>query len=206
MRLAIVGIGTIGTTIGHRWEQAGHKVVYATRDPDAERYQALAREAAVESIPEAVRRADATLISIPGNAVENLLDTYGEILNGKLLLDATNSLSGPHFHQASLFEERLPAAQVYRAFNSLGWEVFADPRFDGERPDLFYSGPDGEDRSTVERLIGDVGLRPVYIGSGIDAANLLDAVTRLYFTLASGQGHGRHLAFRTLGLAESGKS
>lgn len=200
MRIAVLGAGIIGTTIGRRWGQAGHEVVYGSRDPDAERYRDLAREARVEEIPQAMRDADATLIATPGDAVPSLLDANGEMLDGKLLLDASNNVSGERFHQLPLFEARVPAARVYRAFNTLGWENFADPAFDGAQADLFYSGPEGDDRPTVERLIADVGLRPVYLGNGSTAADLLDGVTRLWFTLALQKGHGRHLAFRTLGL------
>jgi 8-hydroxy-5-deazaflavin:NADPH oxidoreductase len=196
MRIAILGAGTIGTTIARRWQQAGHDIVYGVRDPDADRY----RDLPSETIPQAVSKADATLIAIPGEAVESLLDTQRESLDGALLLDATNNVSSGSFHQFSLFESRLPAARVYRAFSTLGWENFADPLIGGERADLFYSGPDGTDRAMVKGLIGDVGLRAVYVGAGPAGWDLLDGVTRLWFTLALQQGHGRHLAFRTLGL------
>jgi len=200
MRLAILGAGSIGTTIGRRWQKAGHDVVYGVRDPHSDRYKELAKEAAVEGISQALSNADATLLAIPGDAVANLLDVHRESLDGALLLDTTNALSDGRFHRLPLFEARVPDAHVYRAFNTLGWENFADPLIDGERPDLFFSGPEGDLRTTVERLIADVGLRPVYVGAGSDAADLLDGITRLWFTLALRRGHGRHLAFRTLGL------
>jgi len=204
MRLAILGAGSVGTAVGRRWQRSGHDVVYGARDPEAERYHDLSAEARVERISAAVQDADAVLIAIPGAGVESLLDAEGETLGGKLVFDATNRMGGDRFHQISLLEERLPNSRVYRAFNTLGWENFAEPVFDGERADLFYAGPEGDDRPTVERLIADVGLRPVYVGAGPAGADLLDGITRLWFTLALQQGHGRHLAFRTLGLAGDG--
>lgn len=203
MRLAILGAGIIGTTIGRRWQGAGHEVVYGARDPNTDRYRELASEATIETISAAVRGADATLIAIPGGGVDQLLDDHAETLNGTLLLDATNNTAGGRFHQIPTFEQRIPAARVYRAFNTLGWENFSDPVNEGLQSDLFYSGPDGDDRPQIERLIADVGLRPVYVGSGPAAADLLDGLTRLWFTLALQRGHGRHLSFRTLGLGEA---
>src|SRR5438128_617575 len=109
MRLAVLGAGVIGTTVGRRWQHAGHDVTYGARDPNSDRYGELTKEASVESIPQAVGGAEATLIAIPGNALEDLLETQGETLDGTLLLDATNSLSGGHFHRIPLFEARVPA-------------------------------------------------------------------------------------------------
>ena len=202
MNLAILGAGTIGTNIGRRWQQAGHRVVYGVRDPGSDRYRELANGAVVETIPRAVAGAEATLISVPGGAVKDLLDANAEVLDDKLRIDASNNVAGEHFHQTGLFEARLPSARVYRAFSTLGWENFADPMIGGEQADLFYAGPDGDDRTVVERLIADVGLRPVYVGSGAAGADLLDGLTSLWFTLALRMGHGRRLAFRTLGLAD----
>ena len=201
MRLAILGAGVIGTTIARRWQDAGHEVVYGARDPQGDRYCELAREAPVEDIARSVGGATATLLAIPGGAVGDLLETNAGSLDGALLLDASNNVGGGPFHQIPLFESRVPNARVYRAFNTLGWENFADPIFLGERADLFFSGPEGEDRSVVEGLIADVGLRPVHVGSGTTGADLLDGMTRLWFTLQ--RVHGRHLAFRTLGLQQS---
>lgn len=76
-------------------------------------------------------------------------------------------------------------------------ENFREPRFDGTPADLFYSGPPSHQQS-VEALIEAVGLRPVWVGDGPDAADVLDGLTRLWFTLALQQGRGRHLAFRML--------
>ena len=55
---------------------------------------------------------------------------------------------------------------------------------------------DEADRETVERLIRDTGLNPVYLGPG--QYDLLDQILRLWFTLVNAQGRGRHLAFKVL--------
>jgi predicted dinucleotide-binding enzyme len=51
--------------------------------------------------------------------------------------------------------------------------------------------------SAAEQLIGEIGLRPVYTG-GLEAATTVDAITRLWFALAMGQGYGRRIAFKLL--------
>jgi predicted dinucleotide-binding enzyme len=61
--------------------------------------------------------------------------------------------------------------------------------------DLFFSAPDA-DRATVETLISDVGLRPVFVGA--DQEDIIDALFRLWIALAIGQDRGRRLALRLL--------
>ena len=87
-----------------------------------------------------------------------------------------------------------PGARVARAFNTLGFEMFADPTVGGEVADLFWCGPDD---AGIEQLIADVGLRPVRVGD-IDAIDVVDGVGQLWLTLVFGQGHQRRLAFRML--------
>jgi hypothetical protein len=87
-----------------------------------------------------------------------------------------------------------PRAHYVRAFNSLGWENFADPLFDGVPADLFFSAP-AADRAAVEELITGVGLRPVYLGEG--KQDVVDAVLPLWFTLTQARG-SRRIAFRVL--------
>ena len=51
----------------------------------------------------------------------------------------------------------------------------------------------------AERLISDIGLRPVSLGDS-DQADLVDSITALWFALAIRRQHGRHLAFKVLGM------
>jgi predicted dinucleotide-binding enzyme len=95
------------------------------------------------------------------------------------------------------FHQYTPHARVFRAFNSISWENFANPAFEGGTADLFYCGPNDDTRRIVEQLISAIGLRPMYLG-GEEQVGLVDAVAGLSFALAFGQGMGRHLAFKVL--------
>ena len=106
-------------------------------------------------------------------------------------------MGGGPLNSFATFRARTPNARVFRAFNTYGWENFADPNLGGVQADLFYCGPDGESRAVVERLISDVGLRPMRVGDA-DQVDAVDGVVRLWFALVSGQHMGRHLAFKVL--------
>jgi predicted dinucleotide-binding enzyme len=185
MRIAVIGAGHIGGTLGGKWEAAGHEVVYGVRNP-AEPGQA--------SVPDAVTGADVVLIAVPGAAAKDVLAMLGTALVGKVVVDASNDVQGDKLHALDDLPE---GAHPVRAFNTLGWENFADPVVAGVQADLFYAAEDGRPREVAELLIRDVGLEPVWLG-GVEALELVDSVTRLWFTLAFQRGLGRRLAFKVL--------
>jgi predicted dinucleotide-binding enzyme len=142
---------------------------------------------------------DVVLISLPGAAVEMVAEKYADQLDKRIIIDAANRMGEDSMHNLAHFQQHAPQAQLYRAFNSLGWENFAEPNFEGIQADLFYCGPDGDARIKVEKLITDVGLRPIYLG-GNEQMGLLDSIASLWFALAFGQKKGRRLAFKVLGI------
>jgi predicted dinucleotide-binding enzyme len=197
VKVAIIGAGNIGATLGRAWLPA-HQVSFGVRSADTN--QELAAAGATLTSPvNAVSSAEAVLLAVPGGAVADVLAATASELTGKIVIDATNNMggSGPMNAQRAI-AEAAPGAVYFRAFNTLGWENFAQPEFPGgERADLFYAGPDGPPREAVEALISDVGLRPVWVGD-LDQVETVDAVARLWFAVALGRQHGRHTAFRTL--------
>lgn len=187
MKIAVIGAGKIGGTIGGKWEAAGHEVIYGLREPG--------KKKGARSIAQALKPADVVLLAIPGAAVAHFAEEHGKDLDGKVVIDATNAFGGPAAHSWPQISSAAPEAQLYRAFNTYGWDVFANPSIGGEQPDLFYAGPEGAGEKKVEQLISDLGLRPVRVG-GTDAVDVVDGVLRLWFTLA--QSRGRRIAFRLL--------
>ncbi|NWF67954.1 MAG: NAD(P)-binding domain-containing protein [Chloroflexi bacterium] len=197
MRIAVIGAGNIGGTLGKRWAQKGHDVRFGLREGSRRDDAALrASGAGVATIAEALADADVVLLALPGAAVPEFLASYGAALNGKLVFDATNQRGSAVMHQVEQIRRAAPQARVYRAFNSLGWEVFENPQIDGQQADMFFCGAEnGQDEAA--RLIADIGVRPRYLGSD-EQLPLLDALTQVWFILAFQRGHGRHTALRVL--------
>jgi 8-hydroxy-5-deazaflavin:NADPH oxidoreductase len=184
-RIGVIGSGNIGATLGEAWRRAGHDVLNASRSPEPPRTVAIA---------DAIARADVVLLAMPGAAVPQLLAEHGPALDGRVVIDATNDIGGERLHHADTYGESAPGARFVRAFNTLGFEMYADPSIGGAVADLFWCGPQD---AGVERLIADVGLRPVRVGD-IDAIDVVDGVGRLWLTLVFRQGYPRRLAFRLL--------
>jgi predicted dinucleotide-binding enzyme len=37
MKIAVIGVGNVGDTLGPAWAKAGHKIIYGVRDPGSEK-------------------------------------------------------------------------------------------------------------------------------------------------------------------------
>lgn len=189
MRIGIMGAGNVGGTLGRAWQGAGHEVRFGTRQPGDD--PSRGTPAAVAAWAEVI------IFAVPGASTGELAGSVAPHLAGKTTIDATNRPGAPTLHSLAELAAAAPTARLSRAFSTVGWEVMADPRFDGERADLFYCGVE-EDRPVLERLIEDVGFRAVWIG-GLQEADVVDGLTRAWFALVFRRGLGRHLALRLLG-------
>lgn len=201
MRIAIIGAGNIGGSLGAKWAAAGHQIVFGARDPQSARARAALSAAgagaSVTSVAAALAGAEAVLLALPGAAAAAFAQEHGAALAGALVIDATNQFGQPVMNAIAAIQAAAPGATVVRAFNSLGWENFAEPTIDGVQVDLLYCSPAGAAQAVAEGLIADVGLRPVRVGD-LAQAPLVDAVGALWGALVFGQGRGRRLAFRLL--------
>ncbi|MEJ2597921.1 MAG: NAD(P)-binding domain-containing protein [Anaerolineales bacterium] len=201
MNIAILGAGRIGGTLGKKWAKAGHVIKFGVRNPNKSEVQELIKglkgQAAATNLAEAIASGEVVVFAIPGAAMDETISTHAAALDGKIVIDAANKMGTAVANSQATFSVQTPNAQVYRAFNNLGWENFEDPLYNGIPADLFYSGPEGQARPKVEKLISEVGLRPIYVG-GPEQAGLVDDLLALWFTLVSSRNMGRGIAFKLL--------
>jgi predicted dinucleotide-binding enzyme len=199
MHVVVMGSGNIGGTLGRRWARSGHQVTFGVRDAASANVSEVlqsAPQATAAAAKDAARDADVVLLAVPGRALGEVLTGIASTVPSRaVIIDATNNLAGGPMNGSSSIKAALPDAPLFRAFNSLGWENFADPTYAGVPGDLLYCGPEGEADEIVASLIADVGLRPVRVGD-LDQIEVVDSATRLWFALA--RTRGRHLGFKVL--------
>jgi hypothetical protein len=147
----------------------------------------------VRAIGEAIEEAEVILLAVPGQAVPDLLQEEGAALAGKVVIDAVNRIGAPEFDSRALIAAAAPSARYVRAFNSLGWENFADP-VPGAA--MFFAA-DPEARAAAEELISAVGLEPAFVGDP-SATATVDALLPLWFALVKLNGGNRRLALRVV--------
>ncbi len=187
MRIAVIGTGHIGGTLGGRWRAAGHDVVYGSRTGSGEGPGG----APLMSAGEAVTGADVVVLAVPGGAVADVVAVNGAALASKVVIDAVNRMGGPEFNSRAEIVAAAPEARYVRAFNSLGWENFADPPPGAV---LFFAA-DPDARPAAEELITAVGLEPVFAGDA-DASGTVDALLPLWLALLKHNGGNRRVALR----------
>ena len=189
MRIAVIGTGNIGSTLGRRWREAGHDITYGRRNPAGEGPGA----APVATINDAIADAEVVVLAVPGGAVAPVVAAHGAAMAGKTVIDAANRIGEQQVNSRDIIAAGAPDAHYVRAFNTLGWENFAEPVTGA---DLFFAS-DGQARDVAEQLIAAVGLRPVFVGDAATAGTV-DALLPLWFALVKQHGGNRKLAFRVV--------
>ena len=200
MKIGVIGAGNIGGTLGAKWASRQHEVYFGVRNAQnaslLEKIGQMPQTVQVGHSAEAIAFADVITFAVPGASVEPIVTENLDNLRGKVIIDASNNMRGTSRHALGILRDQLPSAKLYRAFNTLGWENLENPDFEGTKADLFYCG-DEDAKNTVEQLIADVGLEPIYLG-GTDRVDLVEGMTDMWFNLALKQQMGRRIAFKLL--------
>ncbi|NJL94214.1 MAG: NAD(P)-binding domain-containing protein [Anaerolineae bacterium] len=203
MQLGIIGAGNIGGTLGKRWAQQGHQIVFGVRDPNSEKAQkalaAAGAQARLGTVAEAVAAGEVILLAVPWYAVREAVQAGGD-WSGKVVIDAVNHVGSTIEQSPSVAETlwaMMPSAQVVKGFNMLGWNIIEQPDFGGIAADCFICGDHAGAKQTVAALVRETGLEVVDCGS-LQNAVILEALARLWIKLSLGE-MGREIAFKLLG-------
>ena len=94
MRIAIIGAGSVGATLGQAWIRHGEDVIWGLRNPADPKHTALPKER-VKASAEAVKQAEVVVIATPWSAAEAAIKSLGSLAD-KIVIDCTNPLGmGP---------------------------------------------------------------------------------------------------------------
>jgi len=213
MNIAIIGAGNVGGALGRAWAKAGHRIFYGVRDPGGTMTKAPFATGASGTaclVPDAVRQAEVIVLATPYEAVPEVIRTMGEV-RGKIIIDCTNplflnaegslSLSvGSSTSGAEEIERLVKGARVAKAFNTYGFENFADSSYPGygdAKPVMFYCSDDDEAKDAVEKLATDLGFEPVDTG-GLGMARSLEPLALLWIRLAMRRGRNPNFTWAML--------
>ena len=212
MKIAIIGAGNVGGTLGKRWARAGHEVAFGVRDPAEARAAALVRDAGpgarAASVSEAVREAAVVLLSVPWENAQEALAAAGD-LRGRILIDATNpvALTAEGLRQGLVIGHTTSGAEevarwadgarVVKAFNTTGWQNMADPLYGSQGLSMLLCGDDAEARKTTADLARQLGFEPVDVGP-LRSARYLEAVAMLWIDMAVLRGFGTNFGLRVV--------
>jgi hypothetical protein len=203
MKIAVIGVGNVGGTLARRWSALGHEVVLGVQDPAGEKSRAAAAELGliVTTSSEAARQADIVLLATPGGVAIEAAQACGD-LTGKIVVDATNPLK-PQLagldhpggqSAAQRLAQAIPGAYVVKAFNTIGFDIMAQPVLEGRKCVLFLSGDNKEAVDEVADLATEMGFEAVRLGD-LSSSRMQEEHALLWIHLAYSGGLGRDFAF-----------
>ena len=117
MRIGIIGAGAVGSTLARAWENSGHHVALATRNPHDPKLATLALSigpnASAGAVPRVVEHSEVVVLATPWLAVRDMPGVPVD-WSGKILIDCTNPLR-PDFQWLEDDYEVSGAERIYLA-------------------------------------------------------------------------------------------
>jgi predicted dinucleotide-binding enzyme len=206
MKIAVLGTGTVGTTIASKLVSIGHDVAMGARDAANEMAAAWAKGAGAHAshgtFADAARDAELVFNCTNGQgALEALRAAGADNLRGKIVVDVSNPLDFSKGFPPSLtvcntdslgeqIQRELPDARVIKTLNTVNANVMVDPaRVAGGDHTLFMSGNDaGAKQELAELLKGWFGWKHVVDLGDISTARGTEAWLLLWVRMYGALG------------------
>jgi predicted dinucleotide-binding enzyme len=208
MKIAIVGAGNVGGTLGKAWAKKGHEIFFGVPRPQDDKarqlVQSIGSEARAGTVAEAAGFGEVVVLATPWTAAEAAVRAAGN-LNGKTVIDCTNPLKpdlsglalGFNTSAAEQVAQWAKGANVFKAFNTTGFNIMANPVLNGIRTVMFVCGDNEAVKPRVLQLASDVGFDAVDAGKLV-IARLLEPFAMLWIHLAFTGSAGREIGFALL--------
>jgi len=176
IKIGIIGSGRIGGTVGELWLKAGHEVMFSSLDLEHDKALAarLGAGAHAGTNKEAGAFGEVLFVAVPYAALPQVGRDLGDLLKGKVVLDACNPIPGRDGDMALEAKAKgtgvaspqfLPGARLVRAFNSVGYtSLQSQAHRAGEKVAIPLAGDDAQALQTAARLVQDAGFEPVTVG------------------------------------------
>lgn len=209
MKLAVIGSGNIGKSVGSWAARAGYEVIFTSKNPEhaKEAAEIAGSNSKSESINEAGRQADLILLAVPYSAVKEVLSEIAPVLSGKTVIDATNALNSDYTDlmigftssAAEEIQKLVSEAHVVKAFNTVFASVYSsqNPEIGGKKVTVFYAGDNNAAKTKVADLITKMGFDALDCGP-LKSARMLEPLALLNITLGYSLGHGTNIGFSVL--------
>jgi 8-hydroxy-5-deazaflavin:NADPH oxidoreductase len=187
MKVAIIGSGIVGQTLGKKLVELGHDVVLGTRDPNkldeakgwagslGDWLTAVGNKATVATFAAAAAQGEIVINATHGMASLAALQTAGaENLQGKILIDVANeldfsqgmppkSLAADTTSLGEKIQAAFPNTKVVKTLNTMNCAVMINPQqlADGNHT-VFVSGNDADAKAKVTELLQSFGWTDIF--------------------------------------------
>jgi predicted dinucleotide-binding enzyme len=172
--IGIIGAGNIGLAVAKTLSRAGIAATIANSRGPASLTEAVAALGPIIKAGTREQAAAADMVVIAVNWSKLPAAVAGlPAWDGRIVIDANNPIEAPLFKPVDLHgrissemvAELVKGARLVKAFNHLRADILAsDPRADGGRRVLFYSGDDSVAKADVGALIDRLGFAGIDLG------------------------------------------
>lgn len=175
LRIGIIGSGAMGAPIGLLWAEAGHQVLFSSRNPDQlmDLVQEAAPRASAGYADAAAYFGEVILLAVPPSAIPQIGRDFGHLMQDKVVIDLSNprvdrdgEITNEWLEMGTgiAMAQYLPGVQFVKAFNTVNPRSFADPVRENGRIGVPIAADDEEAIAVTEALVRDAGLDPVVVG------------------------------------------
>ncbi|MFL5246557.1 MAG: NADPH-dependent F420 reductase [Myxococcales bacterium] len=164
-KIGVIGDGNVGSALARGLKRAGHDVRPVGNDK--------------AKIRETAGWAETVILAVPFKALDDVVQTAGEALSGKTVIDETNVLNpdmslamGFNTSGAEELQKKLPKARVVKSFNTVFAKNMETGKVAGEPIGAFVAGDDQGAKATVLQLAREIGFDAIDCGPLQNARHL----------------------------------
>jgi len=203
MNIGIIGTGNVGSALGSKWAQKGHRIRLGVRDLQHFKGQSLlsAPQVSVHHTEEAVRNSEVILLSTPAMVAVEVARSLGDT-QGKIIIDTMNIVMGRgpqgFTNTAEAILANTSCRDVVKCFNTTGYNNMIQPEYGDTALDLFVAGDSERGKAVAIQLAKDAGFAECYDVGGNDKFQLMEQFAMFWINLAMFRGQGREIGFKLL--------
>jgi predicted dinucleotide-binding enzyme len=199
MRIAILGTGVVGQTIGAGLVKHGHDVMLgarsATNEKAAKWVADVGTHAKHGTFADAAAFGEIVFNCTSGTVSLAALDAAGaKNLSGKVIVDVSNPLDFSHGMPPTLtvsntdsiaeqIQAAFPEAKVVKALNTMTAALMVDPSLVPGEHDVFLNGNDADAKARVTELLRSLGWRNIVDVGDITTARGTEMLLPLWLRL-----------------------
>lgn len=212
-KIAVLGTGMVGNTIGSKLIQLGYAVMMGSRSANNEKalawVAANGANASAGTFADAAQFGELVFNCTKGEVTLDILKSAGiENFNGKTVIDISNPLDFSKGMPPSLIPEwtntnslgeeiqkLLPNAHVVKTLNIVNCEVMVDAKRSGGDPTMFLSGNNADAKAEAKVILNQFGWTDIIDLGDITTARGTEMMLPVWVRTWMATGNG-HFAFK----------
>lgn len=195
MKIGIIGSGDVAQSLAGGLAQLGHEIMIGSRFPEKKPLQLLAKKLVKKiklgSTTEAANFGELAVLALAWHAAEDVLAQIRPQLAGKVVIDVTNPLitrddEAPELavgHDTSggeMVAQSLPDSHIVKALNIINHAHIVKPKYIEGRPVMFICGNNQSAKTSVVRLLNELGWEDIVDIGEISKSRLLEPLCLLW--------------------------